>query len=333
MEVAQPTLMLIARKHFRRTPARCLSATLQLQSRGGPTLRQAILLESCLETKAIVGQSEQPVTDRKATTAMDSIYRFNKERWESLVNANALFTRPWLNETQESTLQRVDPLGLLGSLENKDVLCLAGGGGQQAIAFALNGARVSIFDISEGQLQRDREVAQLYGYPVSTFQGDMRDLSVFDSESFDIVNQPYSLNLVPDCREVFAQVARLLRTEGLYSFWAANPFAAGLGTHSWNGHAYEVNLLYEQGLEFEYEDEAWVFPMDSVASRPERPREYRQLLSTLLNGLIDSGFTLLHVQEETGHAPVTKPIPGEWDHFTAVMPPWLSFLVRLHRPR
>jgi hypothetical protein len=26
---------------------------------------------------------------------------------------------------------------------------------------------------------------------------------------------------------------------------------------------------------------------------------------------------------------VTDLIPGEWDHFTAVIPPWLSFLARL----
>ena len=261
---------------------------------------------------------------------MDSVYRFNKDRWELLVKADALFSRPWLNETKESALQRLDPLGRFGSLKGKNVLCLAGGGGQQAVVFALNGAQVTVFDISEGQLERDREAARHYGYSVSTFQGDMRDLSMFESASFDIVSQPYSLNFVPDCREVFAQVVRVLPLGGLYSFWAANPFAAGLGTHAWNGRAYEIDLLYEQGAELQYKDEAWVFPTDSRAPKPQGPREYRQLLSTLLNGLIDSGFTLLHLQE-IGHAPVTNLIPGEWDHFTAVMPPWLSFLSRLDR--
>jgi ubiquinone/menaquinone biosynthesis C-methylase UbiE len=260
---------------------------------------------------------------------MDSIYRFNRDRWESLVNANALFTRPWLSETKDSALERLDPCGRLGNLENKDVLCLAGGGGQHAVAFALNGSSVSVLDISDGQLERDREAARHYGYPVSTVQGDMRDLSIFEAASFNVVYQPYSLNFVPDCREVFIQVARVLRRGGIYSFWTANPFAAGLGTHAWNGRAYELNLLYQQGVEVEYEDEAWVFPPQSVAERPKRPREYRQLLSTLLNGLIDSGFTLFHMQEETGHASVADLIPGLWDHFTAVIPPWFSFLARL----
>lgn len=55
---------------------------------------------------------------------MDPIYRFNKERWETLVNAGALFSRPWLDETKESALQRLDPSGRFGSLNGKDVLCL-----------------------------------------------------------------------------------------------------------------------------------------------------------------------------------------------------------------
>lgn len=262
---------------------------------------------------------------------MDSVYHFNKDRWEGLVQADALFSRPWLSETKESALQRVDPSGRFGNLNRKNVLCLAGGGGQQSVAFALNGACVSVFDISEGQLQRDEEAARHYGYAISTFQGDMRDMSILAADSFDIISQPYSLNFVPDCREVFAQVTRVLRLGGLYSFWVANPFAAGLGTYSWNGRAYEIQKFYQQGQELDYDDEAWVFPNGSSAAKPKGPREYRQLLSTLLNGLVESGFALLHIQEETGHEPQSDPIPGEWNHFTAILPPWLSLLARFDK--
>ena len=50
---------------------------------------------------------------------MDPVYRFNKDRWEALVKADALFTRPWLNETSESARQRLDPSGRLGDLSGK----------------------------------------------------------------------------------------------------------------------------------------------------------------------------------------------------------------------
>src|SRR5690242_4005521 len=108
---------------------------------------------------------------------MDPISRYNKARWEGLVEAGALFTRPWLGLTPEVARYRIDPGGLLGDVADKDVLCLAGGGGQQSAAFALLGARVTVFDLSEGQLERDREAARHYGRPVRTLQGDMRDLS------------------------------------------------------------------------------------------------------------------------------------------------------------
>src|SRR3954451_9259181 len=98
----------------------------------------------------------------------DAIYYFNHDRWEALVKADALFSRPWLTETKASALRRLDPLGLLGDIAGKDVLCLAGGGGQQAVAFALNGAHVSVFDISAGQLGRDQQAARHYDYEVST---------------------------------------------------------------------------------------------------------------------------------------------------------------------
>jgi ubiquinone/menaquinone biosynthesis C-methylase UbiE len=261
---------------------------------------------------------------------MDPISRYNKARWEDLVEAGALFTRPWFDLTSETARRRIDPGGFLGDVADLEVLCLAGGGGQQSAAFALLGARVTVFDLSEGQLERDREAARHYGHPIRTMQGDIRDLSRLAEGSFDLVHQAYSLNFVPDCREVFAQVARVLRRGGLYAFWAANPFAAGMGTRDWNGCAYEMRRPYVQGSEITYGDEPWVFPTPSRArARIEDPREYRQLLSTLLNGLTARGFVLIQMREETGHEPSEDPIPGEWDHFTTILPPWFSFLARL----
>jgi hypothetical protein len=81
--------------------------------------------------------------------AKDDIYKYNYERWEMLVRANALFTRPWLNLNKETARSYLDPEGVLGELSGKRVLCLAGGGGQQSTSFALLGAIVSVLDISD----------------------------------------------------------------------------------------------------------------------------------------------------------------------------------------
>ena len=259
---------------------------------------------------------------------MDGVADYNRARWEALVQARALFTRPWLGLDAPSALRRIDPWGYLGGLRDKDVLCLASGGGQQSVAFGLAGAHVTVFDLADGQLARDRDAAAHYGYEIETVQGDMRDLSAFGVTCFDLVFQPYSINFVPDCRPVFAEVARVLRPGGRYVFQAANPFAPGLGTRAWNGHAYELGGFYEQGGAIEYDDEDWVFAEPGTRAAVPRPREYRHLLSTLLNGVLDRGFVIEHIEEDTRQASADT-IPGSWEHLMATMPPWLFVWARL----
>ncbi|MEU6720506.1 hypothetical protein ABZ897_54415 [Nonomuraea sp. NPDC046802] len=61
----------------------------------------------------------------------DDVYRYNEERWEALVEADALFTRPMLDLDEEKArvYLGLDRLGIPGDLAGRKVLCLAGGGG------------------------------------------------------------------------------------------------------------------------------------------------------------------------------------------------------------
>ena len=143
---------------------------------------------------------------------------------------------------------------------------------------------------------------------------------------------PYSLNFVPDCRVVFREVARVLRAGGLYHFGAANPFAVGMGTADWSGEGYTLRQQYVEGAEITYRDEEWVFREDPTArERIDGPREYRQTLGRILNGLADNGFLLARVQETACHEPVRDAEPGEWEHFAAFLPPWIWFWT-VYRP-
>jgi SAM-dependent methyltransferase len=264
---------------------------------------------------------------------LDDISRYNLSRWEALAAANAVFTRPRLNLNAVSARQLVDPDGLFGDLQGQNVLLLAGGGGQQSAAFALLGAVVTVFDLSDKQLERDRLVAAHYGVAVRTVQGDMRDLSVLDAAAFDLVYHPYSLNFVPDAAVVFIQVARVLRPGGMYYFMCANPFASGLTEARWNGSGYSITEPYQQGAPVIYSDSDWVYdrtPFHGASPIPG-PQEFRQTLSTLLNGLAAQHFVLLHTQEIMATDAGIEAEPGTWDHFTAVMPPWLAFWT-LYRP-
>ena len=257
---------------------------------------------------------------------MDDIARYNQERWVALTRVNALFTRPNLDLTPSTARGLVDPYGELGNLVGERVLLLAGGGGQQSAAFGILGAAVTVADLSPDQLERDQEIAAHYDLTITTVHADMRDLSMLDADAFDIVYQPYSINFVPDAAEVFVQVARVIVNGGIYRFFCANPYAAGITERDWTGDGYPVCRAYVQGERITYPDQGWVYDTDDLDANPVPPPvEYRHTLSHLINGLASNGFSLTRLREVTAINASPDADPGTWDHFTAILPPWLNF--------
>jgi len=256
----------------------------------------------------------------------DDIYKYNYERWEALAKTNALFTRPKLDLDRETARAYLglDRLGVTWDLAGKNVLCLASGGGQQSAAFALLGANVSVLDISPSQLDRDRVAARHYGVEIGLFQGDMRDLSCFEKDSFDIVWHPYSLTFIRDSRLVFHEVSRILKEGGLYHLMCANPFFSGLTHYDWNGVGYTIKLPYEDETETTYPDQEWVYDRVQSEGPIQEPKEYRQTLSRIINGLIKEGFILDYFSEIKSDDP--ESLPGTWGHFADVAPPWIEFM-------
>jgi SAM-dependent methyltransferase len=258
---------------------------------------------------------------------MDEFAKYNVERWRRLVEAGALFTRPLLNLDDASARETVDPRGWLGDLAARRVLCLAGGGGRESAAFALLGARVTVFDLSEEQLEQDRRAAAHYRVEVETLRGDMRDLSPLYGAGFDIVWHPYSLNFVPDARAVFAEVARVVRRGGLYRLMCANPFVMGVSTRDWDGRGYALGSTYLDGAEVAGVDEEWVYERGGREQvRP--PREHRHGLGTLVGGLSEHGFRIVRASEDESILLRPDAVPGTWDHFVSIVRPWLTFLSR-----
>lgn len=265
---------------------------------------------------------------------MDELAKYNKERWEELAQAQVAYSRPFLHLDATTARQVVDPQGFLGEIAGKQVLCLAGGGGQQSAAFALLGAQVTVLDISETQLQRDQQAAQHYNLPITTYQGDMRDLSRFVDNSFDVVWHAHSINFVPTTQPVFDGVTRVLKPGGFYHLSFHNPFTQAVDDAKWNGIGYPLNQPYIDGaeimLEQVFNNPDWeVTDPQGVVRQIKGPREFRHTLSTLLNGLIQRGFVLLHFTEET--TPEPTPTLGSWEHYKLVVAPYLS-LWAAYRP-
>jgi SAM-dependent methyltransferase len=177
---------------------------------------------------------------------------------------------------------------------------------------------VSVLDISETQLERDRQALAHYGFQARLEPGDMRDLSRFEDNSFDLVWNGFSINFVPDTAPVFAEVRRVLRSGGLYHLNWANPFSGAIDETDWAGEGYLLKRPYVDG-EWTWDDMHWdIEQTDGTTQRVPGPREFNHTLSTVVNGLIQRGFILKGLWEEELGDP--RAAPGTWEHLKSLAP-------------
>ncbi|UTH74487.1 class I SAM-dependent methyltransferase [Chromobacterium sp. IIBBL 290-4] len=167
-----------------------------------------------------------------------SLIEHNRGVWDSQARADCEWSRPVdaaaIRQARGGDLSACRltpsalPAGWLDPLRGKEVLCLAAGGGQQAPLLAAAGARVTVLDVSDEQLARDRQIAAREGLALRLEQGDMSDLSRFADGSFDCVFHPISNLYVPDVKPVWRECARVLRPGGslLASFYNPVLFVA-----------------------------------------------------------------------------------------------------------
>ena len=253
---------------------------------------------------------------------MDEIAEFNRERWNELSEAGVCFSRPWLDLTEEKARDAINREGINLKIKGEQVLCLAASGDQQSAAFGLLGAHVTVFDLSESQLEKDARTADVYGCPVKTVRGDMRDLSIFPKDSFDIVWLAHGINFVPDARLVIEGAARVLKPGGFFRIEITNPYAHGVWD-KWTGKGCLVTDPFIDGGEVLQEDPYWdVESEDGIQKRIHGPREFRHSLSTIVNTLIANSLRILGLWEAGGGDPCAE--PGSWKHFKSRIPPWIT---------
>jgi ubiquinone/menaquinone biosynthesis C-methylase UbiE len=260
---------------------------------------------------------------------MDELAATNRTRWNALVEANVEYAQPKLDLTAETARTYLDPMNVMGDVAGKKVLCLASGGGQQSVAFALLGAEVTVFDLADKQLERDRQAADYYGVSIRTVQGDMRHLDEFAPASFDLVFHAYSINFVPNIAPVLAEVARVMRSGGLYRIDWSNPFVQMVDQFDdWNGIGYVMRHEYVDGREVTEHYPTWtVKEKDGSKRELDSPREFVHSLSTMVNLLAANGFVIVRAAEDLGRDGEAD--PGSWVHYVRVVQPYLRLWARL----
>ena len=112
------------------------------------------------------------------------------------------------------TPTRYVPKEWFGDLKGKKVLGLASGGGQQMPIFSAAGAKCTVFDYSEKQLDSERLVAEREGYEIEIIRGDMTKPLPFEDESFDLIFHPVSNCYVKDVLPIWKECYRVLKHGG-----------------------------------------------------------------------------------------------------------------------
>ncbi len=232
------------------------------------------------------------------------ILKYNQRAWDKQVEGKNMWTIPVDHETIEKA--RLGDFSLIltptipvpkdwfGDIKGKKVLCLASGGGQQAPVLAALGADVTLLDNSPNQLKQDAYVAKREHLDIKLVQGDMRDLSVFADETFDLIFHPVSNLFVDDVNKVWKEAYRVLKKQGRLLSGFCNPVLFIFDYSEWE-KSQELLLKYK----IPYADIEQL-PKEELEKRikDEDPLEFGHSLDDQIGGQIKAGFSIQGFYED-----------------------------------
>jgi len=242
------------------------------------------------------------------------VVNYNREAWDKQVAESNPWTIPVTPARIAAARQgewsvvltatKPVPRDWFPELKDADVLCLASGGGQQGPIIAAAGAKVTVFDNSPAQLSRDKEVSEREGLNITTVQGDMRDLSGFADQSFDLVFHPVSNLFAPEILPVWREAFRVLRKGGLLLAGFLNP------------DVYIFEMDKAEAGEFEVKYPLPYSDIDSLDAEGRQrylekgwPLEYSHSMDEQIGGQLAAGLVITGFYQDTDEAPIGSYIP------------------------
>ncbi len=227
-----------------------------------------------------------------------NLLQHNQQAWDNYVDKNDQWTIP-VSEKEIAaarngqveivlTPTKKVPLNWFPKLAGLKILGLASGGGQQGPILAAAGATVTIFDNSPKQLGQDQKLSEQYNLGIKTVRGDMRDLSVFENESFDLIFNPCSILFVDNIQLIWNECYRVLKPNGVLMTGLINPMAFQINEDS-------LQLTYPQ-------------PFSDLKSLPEEELKtllqnkealvFGHSLSDQIGGQLNAGFAITNMFED-----------------------------------
>ncbi|MEM9940382.1 MAG: class I SAM-dependent methyltransferase [Planctomycetota bacterium] len=220
----------------------------------------------------------------------------NRQIWDRMALAGDKFYRAVSSEEIHAACQgqmriRVTPTKPLpddwiGNVKGQNLLCLAGAGGRQAPLLAAAGASVTVFDISENQLDRDRAIAVKEQLNLTAVRGDMRDLSQLQDGQFDVIVSPCATCFCPSVNEIWKEAFRVLKPGGALIIGFINPVYYLFDSVALDQNQFKVrHSIPYSDFDLPEEERERIFG-DS------RPIEFGHPLSDLIGDQCEAGFQL-----------------------------------------
>jgi len=231
------------------------------------------------------------------------IRSYNSRAWDEQVKKGNRWTQPVSSETIDLARQGKFEIVLTPSkpvpgdwfppLADCRTLCLAGGGGQQSPVLAAAGAKVTVLDNSQKQLEQDRLVAQRDDLKLVTVHGDMGDLYMFRNDSFDLIFHPCSNTFVPDVQPVWNEAFRVLKPGGTLLAGMCNPVVYIFDYEKYQAGEFVVrhSLPYSDLDSLSEQERQQLFDGDE-------PLCFSHSLESQIGGQLQAGFRLVGFYED-----------------------------------
>ena len=228
---------------------------------------------------------------------------YNRKAWNRLVEKKNRWTQPVSTDVIQKardgqwqivlTPSKPVPRSWFGKIRDSRILCLASGGGQQGPTLAAAGARVTVFDNSENQLEQDRLVAQREDLEIELVRGDMADLQRFADNSFDLIFHPCSNTFAPSILPVWKEAFRVLKVGGSLLSGFCNPLIFLFDHHL----AHEGQLQVRHSIPYSDVDSLSTEEREKLIEEGE-PLCFGHSLQDQIGGQILAGFAITGFYED-----------------------------------
>ncbi|MBO0446322.1 class I SAM-dependent methyltransferase [Enterococcus ureilyticus] len=243
-----------------------------------------------------------------------NIFNQNEKAWDKQVENSTAYTQAVSSESIEqakngnwsiivTTHKPVPRNWFPEDLNGINILCLASGGGQQAPILSAAGANVTVVDISEKQLDKDRVVAKRDHLAIEIQKANMTNLSIFPNSYFDIVINPVSSLFIKDLSPFWKETNRVLKKGGTLITGFTNPILFIFDDEE----DLKGNLVVKNKIPYSTLDNLSETEINEFI-KSSKTIEFGHTLESQIQGQFDHGFVMNGFYEDdfNGNRPLDK---------------------------